>query len=512
MEDEKAQYEKAKKALSEPDSIMEPDIVNWIDAFQRGEGTIEEMVNLFVQQYKGYAQMTNIALHWLYQLGHDEEKIETLVTDQIKEKISEHTDRKSCNRIFESLKVDIEEDVGETSLMNRPDQVGFNKFVEKMETQLFVVLNQGTEKGYQEELIKFCRIACISELCYYITRSLLHYLDYERKDWRLQLISAKLQQHASKITSTTTLDIISRKVTEKAAVRAVMEEIQRSGTSTTADITRIANLDVKSVRQLQSSKLFHFLVELLFVPQEPSLRKLQIEASATALAALSYGKPLKKDQPVVCALINLASLCQEKEFGAKLIPVPRFLLENLENCLFARGVVRWIKYHVSSASYFRTTYESDVTPLFVNILGFISSKHKLIRESVFEVLWSILTLFFPNDFSALEIMELHKKILPLLTHLVHLGLGPLIFKRLSKNSDRIDRSILREFLILVCDSVAYPVPDDFLDSLGLLLRTNTLNDALRTNIPFAKSFNNFLVTVPGHLPIRQEFVSVISSN
>merc|ERR1719447_1164771 len=177
-----------------------------------------------------------------------------------------------------------------------------------------------------------------------------------------------------------------------------------------------------SIRLLQIGKLFKYLIELVFVPAEQSLSKRLLKTYVQALVTLSFGTSCEKHSKAVDGLTKLATLCQEKQFGSKLSPLPSFLMQHLDDPLFSYGLLRWILHNFDSISYYRTTYEGDVTPLFIIFLGRIATKHSLLRQHVFEVIWRILTKQFPKEFLALEIMELHQKLLPLMAHLVHLGL------------------------------------------------------------------------------------------
>ena len=47
---------------------------------------------------------------------------------------------------------------------------------------------------------------------------------------------------------------------------------------------------------------------------------------------------------------------------------------------------------------------------------------KILRNHVFEVIWTVLTLQFPKEVTSLEVMDLHERLIPLLTQLIHLGL------------------------------------------------------------------------------------------
>merc|ERR1719204_1742737 len=100
------------------------------------------MIELFTSAYKGYSQMSNIVISWLQGFGLSKEEVDLIVTDQIKEKMTEEIGRNRCERIFESLKVNISDDVENES---RPDVVGYEKFCSSIIKEFHTVLHSATQ-------------------------------------------------------------------------------------------------------------------------------------------------------------------------------------------------------------------------------------------------------------------------------------------------------------------------------------------------------------------------------
>jgi len=483
--------EEASNVLSQVDSIMEPDIEVQIKKFMDNGGAPSDMIKLFLKSYKGYSQLSNIVISWLQGFGLSQEEVDLIVTEQIKEKITEEIGRNRCERIFESLKVNISDDIENES---RPDVVGYEKFCNSIIQQFHIVLNSATQADFETNVTSFCRMACISELGYFKTRCMVHKLNEGRNDLLLKNIISRLDAYSKQRAPTTGLNIAAMHISKNQQVRAILEDLASSGTATTTDISRIVQMDSRSVSYLQCDALFNFLIDYIFIPQEQSVPRRQLKSYVSALCSLSHGRSMEKDTQTIDLFLNLASLCQTKQFGSLLSPVPAWLLTGLSDPLFARGLVRWIHHVLSSVSYFRTTYEQAVTPLFITLLGHIASNHELLRGRIFDIVWSMLTLQFPKEFLALEVIELQRKLLPLLTHLIHLGLASVIFKHLSKNIDRVDRTILRSFITMVCDSIRPPIPREFYDALILLVQKS---EWLYEDPKTKASLDDFLAAVRG---------------
>jgi len=490
--------------FNQVDAILEPDIENYVATFISCGGRPDQMIPAFTNNFKGYSQLGNIAISWLEGFGISANDIELLVMEQIKDKMAEEIGRNRANNIFESLKVDLSEGKGDQS---RPDVVSFDKFSNSIRNSLLTLLNSSNRAAFDENLVNFCRTACISELSYYKTRRMLHKLHQERDDLLLKNIISQLEKYSKQRAPTTGLDIAAMRLTKNQQVRAILEDLATSGTATTTDISRIIRMTPENISHLQSEELFDFLVNYVFVPQEQSIPRRQLKSYVSALASLSHGRSMEKNPRLIDSLLHLATLCQTKQFGSHIIPVPNWLLTGLSDPLFCRGLVRWIHHVLSSVSYFRTTYEQTVTPLFITLLGHIATQHELLRNPIFEIVLTMLTLRFPKEFLALEVIELQKKLLPLLTHLIHLGLGNIIFTYLHNNIDCVDRSILRELLIMVCDSIRPPVPDQFVEAFGKLLKKSI--DWIKQHDATFKSVDSFIHSLPSRQRMRFEQENMI---
>lgn len=94
------QLQRNNERLKAPDCIMELDVLSILRNFIGSGGQPRQAIKLLAENYKGYAEMTNLVLRWLTLVGEDSEELNKLVLSHLRQLVIDNFDAKAADSIL----------------------------------------------------------------------------------------------------------------------------------------------------------------------------------------------------------------------------------------------------------------------------------------------------------------------------------------------------------------------------------------------------------------------------
>lgn len=150
---------------------------------------------------------------------------------------------------------------------------------------------------------------------------------------------------------------------------------------------------------------------------------------------------------------------------------------NIKFPVIAFGILKWVDYTVSDASYFKLN--TDHTPLHLVLIDEIVTNHVLLHQKALDLLVRI----FESSFEELDVLvqlELKKTVLDRIVHLFSRGFVIPVVTYIRKCLDKQDTdiSLIRHFVTEVLDVIAPPYTPEFMQLFLPLLENKAITGSI----------------------------------
>ncbi|KAK3086810.1 hypothetical protein FSP39_023845 [Pinctada imbricata] len=367
-------------------------------------------------------------------------------------------------------------------------------FSRVLRTSITSVLESG-EENLGKNLPEFTKMVCHGEHTYLYSQVLMHILSQEPKGGsNIRRLCQELQKSANEreLDVTPITLALSGAAAYPRACQALSSMLSRNALNP-ADITILfrmySEMNPPPVDLIRVPAFLELLIEALFKPNSrinPEHKSkyifvLSYAASVTEMYKKGQRKNINRDElkPTTQALEKVEALCSKNKSSSELIGDVNTLFLNIKFPVIAYGVLRWVDYTVSDASYFKLN--TDHTPLHLVLIDEIVTNHQLLHQQALD----LLVRLFESSFEELDVLvrlELKKTLLDRMVHLFSRGFViPVVtyIKNCLEKQDT-DISLIRHFVTEVLDIIAPPYTPEFAQLFLPLLESKDITASIRS--------------------------------
>ncbi|XP_032827189.1 negative elongation factor C/D [Petromyzon marinus] len=529
-DDEETQRECLMRFASR-DFIMEPIIFTTLKRYFQAGGSPENVIQLLSENYTAVAQTVNLLAEWLMQTGVEPGQVQEMVENHLKTILIKHFDPRKADSIFTeegetpawleqmiahatwrdlfyklaeshpdclmlNFTVKLISDAGHqgeiTSVSTACQQL--EVFSRVLRTSLATLLDGG-EDSLDKHLPEFAKMVCHGEHTYLYAQCIMSVLSREEQGGSaVRRIAQEVQKYAQDRghdVSQITLALGSAASYPRAcqALGAMLSK----GALNPADITVLykmfTSLDPPPVELVRVPAFMDLFMQALFKPGakvNPDHKHKYIYILAYAASVIESWKKNKrvninKDElkSTSKAIETMHTLCCNENKGAsELVAELATLYQCIRFPVVAMGVLHWVDWTVSEASYFKL--QTDHTPLHLALLDEISTCHQLMHPLVL----LLLVKLFETEHSQLDVMEqleLKKTLLDRMVHLLSRGyvLPVVAYMRKCLERQDTDISLIRHFVTEVLDMIAPPYTADFVQLFLPILESDSIAGTIK---------------------------------
>ncbi|CAM9256748.1 negative elongation factor C/D [Lampetra fluviatilis] len=513
------------------DFIMEPIIFTTLKRYFQAGGSPENVIQLLSENYTAVAQTVNLLAEWLMQTGVEPGQVQEMVENHLKTILIKHFDPRKADSIFTeegetpawleqmiahatwrdlfyklaeshpdclmlNFTVKLISDAGHqgeiTSVSTACQQL--EVFSRVLRTSLATLLDGG-EDSLDKHLPEFAKMVCHGEHTYLYAQCIMSVLSREEQGGSaVRRIAQEVQKYAQDRghdVSQITLALGSAASYPRAcqALGAMLSK----GALNPADITVLykmfTSLDPPPVELVRVPAFMDLFMQALFKPGakvNPDHKHKYIYILAYAASVIESWKKNKrvninKDElkSTSKAIETMHTLCCNENKGAsELVAELATLYQCIRFPVVAMGVLHWVDWTVSEASYFKL--QTDHTPLHLALLDEISTCHQLMHPLVL----LLLVKLFETEHSQLDVMEqleLKKTLLDRMVHLLSRGyvLPVVAYMRKCLERQDTDISLIRHFVTEVLDMIAPPYTADFVQLFLPILESDSIAGTIK---------------------------------
>ncbi|XP_048254735.1 negative elongation factor D-like [Haliotis cracherodii] len=536
MEDDEEERQATQKdcleSFSSKDYIMEPNIFTVLKRFLQAGGSPERVVELLSDNYLAIAQTVNVLADWLIQAGVGINEVQELVESHLKLMIIKHFDPKKADSIFtqegetpswlaemieyptwRSLFYKLAEEYPDCLMLNFTikliSDAGFQGEITSVSTACHQIevfsrvlrtsissFVEAGEDGLEKNLPEFTKMVCHGEHTYLYSQVLMHILSQELKGGsNIRRLCQELQKCASEkgLDVTPITMALSGAAAYPRACQALSSMLSRQALNP-ADISVLFRMysehDSPPVELIRVPAFLDLLIDTLFKPGtrvNPDHKHKYIHLLAYAASVIDTHKKggrktINRDElkPTVQALEKTQALCAENKGASELIADISTLFTCLRFPVVSMGVLKWVDYTVSDASYFKLN--TDHTPLHLVMVDEIVTNHVLLHQKALDLLVRV----FESSFEELDVLvrlELKKTVLDRMVHLLSRGfvLPVVVYIRKCLEKGDTDISLIRHFVTEVLDVIAPPYTPEFVQLFLPLIENKTITGILRSD-------------------------------
>ncbi|XP_041375763.1 negative elongation factor D-like isoform X2 [Gigantopelta aegis] len=518
------------ESFASKDYIMETTIFTTLKRFLQAGGSPEKVVELLSTNYIAMAQTVNLLAEWLIQAGVSIEAVQELVENHLKSLIIKHFDPKKADSIFtdegetpswlaemieyptwRSLFYKLAEEYPDCLMLNFTikliSDAGYQGeitsvstachqievFSRVLRTSISSFLEAG-EEAIEKNLPEFTKMVCHGEHTYLYSQVLMHVLAQEPKGGsNIRRLCQELQKCANErgLDVTPITMALSGAAAYPRACQALSSMLSRQALNP-ADITVLFKMysehDPPPVDLIRVPAFLDLLIDNLFKPGarlNPEHKHKYTNLLAYAASVIDiYKKGGRKSvdrnelKPTVQALEKTQSLCSEGKGASELIADVATLFTCLRFPVVSMGVLKWVDYTVSEASYFKLN--TDHTPLHLVMVDEIVTNHILLHQKALDLLIRV----FKSSFDELDVLvrlELKKMVLDRMIHLFSRGCVIPVVSYIRKcfDSEDTDISLIRHFVTEVLEIITPPYTPEFVVLFLPLIESEEITGMLR---------------------------------
>ena len=178
------------------------------------------------------------------------------------------------------------------------------------------------------------------------------------------------------------------------------------------------------------------------------------------------------------AIFGVSSLCKQPPpvSTSEFIKAGKELDKHLDVSIAGVGVLKYVRKHLTNASFFQSPSGSFITPMFFYLLRRIVVAHPHQRESVFQLLTDCFDLDTTLDVQSK--VALRKSVLTQMLYLVYHGYIFPVVEKMFQYCLSIDHSLIRHFITELLDNMEPPYSTSFYDAVIRLLSTTAGKESL----------------------------------
>lgn len=531
-EEKMAAQQECVDLFSSKDYIMEPGVFGTLKRFLQAGGSPEKVVEMLSDNYTAVAQTVNLLAEWLIQAGVDIKIVQEMVENHLKSMIMKHFDPKKADSIFtdegetpswlaemiefptwRELFYKLAEEYPDCLMLNFTvkliSDAGYQGEITSVSTACHQIevfsrvlrtsitgMLEGGEEIITKNLPEFTKMVCHGEHTYLYSQVLMHILAQETKGGsNIRRLCQELQKSAQarEMDVTPITLALSGAAAYPRACQALSSMLSKNALNP-ADITILYKMYMEMnpppVDLIRVPAFLELLIDALFKPSSrvnPDHKPkyifvLSYAASVTEVFKKGQRKSINKDElkPTTQALERVQSLCAENKSSSELISDINTLFLNIKFPVIAYGVLRWVDYTVSDASYFKLN--TDHTPLHLVLIDEIVTNHVLLHQQALDLFIRL----FESSFEDLEVLfrlELKKSVLDRMVHLFSRGFVIPVVTYIKNCLDKQDTdiSLIRHFVTEVLDIIAPPYTPEFGQLFLPLIECKDITDSIRSD-------------------------------
>lgn len=531
-EEKMAAQQECVDLFSSKDYIMEPGVFSTLKRFLQAGGSPEKVVEMLSDNYTAVAQTVNLLAEWLIQAGVDIKIVQEMVENHLKSMIMKHFDPKKADSIFtdegetpswlaemiefptwRELFYKLAEEYPDCLMLNFTvkliSDAGYQGEITSVSTACHQIevfsrvlrtsitgMLEGGEEIITKNLPEFTKMVCHGEHTYLYSQVLMHILAQETKGGsNIRRLCQELQKSAQarEMDVTPITLALSGAAAYPRACQALSSMLSKNALNP-ADITILYKMYMEMnpppVDLIRVPAFLELLIDALFKPSSrvnPDHKPkyifvLSYAASVTEVFKKGQRKSINKDElkPTTQALERVQSLCAENKSSSELISDINTLFLNIKFPVIAYGVLRWVDYTVSDASYFKLN--TDYTPLHLVLIDEIVTNHVLLHQQALDLFIRV----FESSFEDLEVLfrlELKKSVLDRMVHLFSRGFVIPVVTYIKNCLDKQDTdiSLIRHFVTEVLDIIAPPYTPEFGQLFLPLIECKDITDSIRSD-------------------------------
>jgi negative elongation factor C/D len=529
--------EECLKSMSQPDSIMEPNISNLMKRFLQAGGKLTDAVDVLAKNYHATAEMINLTAEWLIKTGMEVHEVQQLVEDHLKQMIIKHFDPKKADKIFSDDNEEQQTPAWLTEIIGHPSwraliyklaemypdcmmlqftiklisDAGFQGEITSISTAsqqldvfarilktLTTYILSGCPDDHEDTekvMTEFCRMVCHGEHTYLYSQAILYLL---AKDCKGSANLKRLSQEVAKYAQKKRLDAtpITMSLMGTAAypkVYSALSSMLSRNYLNPADITILFReyqlQDPPPVSLIRVPLFLDLILDSLFKPGSrinPEHRPKYIYLLAYAVSVVEQSKKgnkrsiNKEHLPNTSSAIDkVATICLEKKGSMELLSEVNTLYQYIRIPVVAMGILVWVKYTVSEPSYFKLT--TDHTPIHLALLDEISIHHNTLHEKVLELLIQLMSIE-PEDMEVLQQLQIKRVIIDRMVHLVSRNYVVPIIKHMRRcwQKQDMDVSLIRYFVTEMLEIIEPPYSQEFVHLLLPMIEASEITGNLKT--------------------------------
>eukprot|EP00051_Salpingoeca_urceolata_P009442 m.114677 g.114677 ORF g.114677 m.114677 type:complete len:617 (-) comp16308_c0_seq2:75-1925(-) len=502
-------YAAALQRLSEPDAIMEADVVSAIGEFVKAGGSPQTLISVLSENYQGFALMANLLAEWLALAGEDAATVTTLMEDHIKDLVSKSFDVSGADAIFDhpdmdtswlkelirypswrSLIYELSAHHKHSLMLNlaikRIADAGFYDEIATVETastqievyssvvaELISNMMTVTEEQLGQRLPEFTQAACFGQHTFLYTQSLLHAVMQQPRGLMMKRLLQEVQAEATERGH----DVLHYglwfdRSSGDQAVGAALESTLHKKALAPADVAvlydQYSGPTPPSPELLRIPDLLDLFISELFTPSKASSNVFPdrdkytfILATAVSMPAVATESSSQKRLDTVAALEKVLVVLGEGNLHASGIAV---LFEFLHFPVVSKGLLHWINVTLKNDAFFAMLpgKVSDAPP-HLSLVDEIARQHRLLQATVF----SLLSDAFLRQYqvSPLEAVELKRMILDRLIHTLSLGHVLPVLHFVRDHIGRNDLSLVMYFTLEIIKLAGAPLSVPFAEAM-----------------------------------------------
>jgi negative elongation factor C/D len=521
---DESMIEKCVGQFRQKDGIMETAILSLTKKFLSAGGTPPTVVQLLSENYRGYAEMSNLLCKWLIATGLNSEEVSSILKSQLKALIIQKFDPVQADSIFGEMQAAPEwldqmiQHVEWRSLIYQlsevyPNCLMLNFAIQRIsdaghQTEIASLATASTNFGvfnrvlmhslqniltYHQDtlppkLSDFKKMCCHSEHTYLYAQAVICRLMHEPNGHRLKRLSQELQAAAlehGQIGRRIGL-LTHREMYRWLAVGEAIHSILSSRATSPGDILKLhkeySKPDPPPAEILRHPELFELLIKDLFSPQK-AINASHISKYIYVLAyAACIDRPGREGRRgreelahTIQALNVVQPICHANSFGSELQVAVQDIRLNLVYPVVAAGVLQWIRVNMTDASYYTATVNTLRMPIYFDLLREISYRHPFQREIILNLLTDCFSIDYELD--ALATVEFKKELLGIMLYLMKCGFVMPVLDYIAQCTGHIDQSLIRHFITQLVEMIQPPYSPEFVASVLRVIAANV--DAFR---------------------------------
>jgi len=533
QQDPKEENVRLEKLLSSVDSIMELNILSIIPKFLKTGGTPQQIVQLLSESYRGRAQMCNMIGDWLVKLSGDQEAgkeaVHQMIEGHLKSLLLERFDPKKADSIFSekessqpewlekmiqqpryrSMIYELSEIHKNCVLLNfaiqaiseaghQAEITGIataSKYVDvfsKVLVDSMTQLKKETDEAILlEKIPEFTKMCSQSQHTYLYAQTLIHRLMQEPNGYIFKRLSQELDlavRHHGK--AAMIINLLLSGLSESNKVAEAISSIIRSKSSTPGDVLILhqeySGPNPPLIDFLQNPELLEILLNDIFGPVK-GVNPLHKNKYFFLLASAVCIEPgihepinLEKIQPTIAALETAEHIARTNPFGSELEASLPKINSCLEFPIAAKALLFWIRTCLDEKDYYLNNFSKSSSPIHLILLEEVAIQHRLLRESVFQILCEEFERGYSEQNSLIG-SELRRHILERMIFLFHIGYVFPIVKYMERKGEEFDQALVTHFILSVIELIEGPYANEFLIHFLNIMKSPSTKAALQTN-------------------------------